>query len=272
MDKQPENAVQKPEEKAIQVREQKATITVGISSQGGLIPTDMEGLWRLSTIMAKSGFMPKAIQTTEAVFVAVQMGLEVGLSPMQAVQNIAVINGRPALWGDAMMGLVEASGVLEEFKEYYQGDYPNDDFKAICVAKRKGHEAVIINDFSIGDAKKAGLWGKEGPWKTYPKRMLKMRARGFTLRDGFADKLKGLKTAEEMLDTPSDDPEYEIKTMANKQLIDIEKPAKEPEKPPEPPVAKEEPAPVNGGAQTADGTNNPEINRGSAAAEAGPGF
>src|SRR5208337_917565 len=145
--------------------------------------------------------------------------------------------GRPGLWGDAMMGLVEASGVLEEFKEYYQGDYPKDDFTAVCVAKRKGHEAVIINEFSIGDAKLAGIWNKEGPWKTYPKRMLKMRARGFTLRDGFADKLKGLKSAEELADIRPDDPEYEIQTLANKQLIDIG------------PTDKQEAKPVNGDAQ-----------------------
>jgi hypothetical protein len=213
----------------------KAPITVSLSPHGGLVPTDIDGLWRLATIMVKSGFMPKAIQTTEAVFVAVQMGLEVGLSPMQAVQNIAVINGRPALWGDAMIGLVEASGALEEFKEYYQGDYGTDDFRAVCVAKRRGHEAVIINEFSIADAKIAGLWLKDGPWRTYPKRMLKMRARGFTLRDGFADKLKGLKSAEELMDTPGD-PEYEMKTMANKQLIEIDAPPE-----PEPRLAAGQP-------------------------------
>jgi len=215
-------------EKTVVKNETKAEIFVGLSPQGGLVPRDMEGLWRLATIMSRSGFMPKNIQSVESVFVAIQMGLEVGLSPMQSIQNIAVINGRPALWGDAMIGLVEASGALEEFKEYFQGDYPNEDFKAICVAKRKGHEAVIINEFSIADAKLAGLWNKEGPWRTYPKRMLKMRARGFTLRDGFADKLKGLKSAEELLDTPPE--EFEIQTMANKQLIDIE-PEKQETKP-----------------------------------------
>src|SRR5208337_216254 len=62
---------------------------------------------------------------------------------------------------------------------------------------------------SIADAKLAGLWNKEGPWRTYPKRMLKMRARGFTLRDGFADKLKGLKSVEELHDTPFDGVEME---------------------------------------------------------------
>lgn len=179
-----------------------AAVHVGVSPQGGLVPTDLEGLWRLATIMAKSGFMPKGIETQEAVFVAVQMGLEVGLSPMQAVQNIAVINGRPAIWGDAQLGLVEGSGVLEVFKEQFEGDFPRDDFKAICIARRRGRSELITNEFSIADARRAGLWDKSGPWKQYPKRMLKMRARSFTLRDGFADVLKGLKSIEEVRDYP----------------------------------------------------------------------
>ncbi len=50
------------------------------------------------------------------------------------------------------------------------------------------------------DAKKAGLWGKAGPWSQYPKRMLQMRARSFALRDKFADALSGLIMAEEAQD------------------------------------------------------------------------
>ena len=44
---------------------------------------------------------------------AVQLGSEVGLRPMQALQNIAVINGRPAVWGDALPGLCKASPVYD---------------------------------------------------------------------------------------------------------------------------------------------------------------
>jgi hypothetical protein len=56
----------------------------------------------------------------------------------------------------------------------------------------------------MGDAKAAKLWGKAGPWTDYPKRMMKFRARGFLLRDQFGDILKGLRTAEEARDMPSE--------------------------------------------------------------------
>ncbi len=44
------------------------------------------------------------------------------------------------------------------------------------------------------------MLGKQGPWTQYPERMLKLRARGFTLRDAFPDVLKGIKAREEVED------------------------------------------------------------------------
>jgi hypothetical protein len=181
-----------------------AIIEVGASASG-LLPKNFEGLWRLATIMSASGFMPKGVEKVESVFVVIQMGLEVGLGPMQAVQNIACINGRPCIWGDAAMGLVEASGAMEDCKEFFEND--SSEFPvtmaAVCHVKRKnGREAT--QRFSVADAKRAGLWGKSGPWTQYPRRMLQMRARGFALRDLFADVLKGLKTAEEVMDYDQD--------------------------------------------------------------------
>ena len=52
----------------------------------------------------------------------------------------------------------------------------------------------------MADAKRAGLWGKSGPWTQYPDRMLLFRARGFALRDAFGDYLRGLRTVEEQGD------------------------------------------------------------------------
>ena len=70
----------------------------------------------------------------------------------------------------------------------------------ICTVKRKG-EQPYTSTFTLEDAKRAGLLGKQGPWTQYTKRMLQLRARGFALRDKFADVLKGMIAAEEALDT-----------------------------------------------------------------------
>jgi hypothetical protein len=126
-------------------------------------------------------------------------GLEVGLAPMAALQSIAVINGRPALWGDGALAVVRASGLMESIKEW------TEDTTAYCEARRKGEPEPIRRSFSDADAKAAGLTNKKGPWQDYRPRMRQMRARSWVLRDGFADVLKGLHIAEEAQDIPMRD-------------------------------------------------------------------
>ncbi len=178
----------------------------------GLQITNFDEMWRFSTAVAKSGLAPKGIEQPEAIFVALEMGLEVGLPPMAALQNIAVINGRPSIWGDAQLAVVRGTGDLEVFEEWYEADNARlprnpakftDSTAAVCRVKRRGSEPVEVS-FSVSDAKTANLWGKTGPWSQYPARMLRFRARSFALRDTFGDALKGLRAAEEVQDDPQE--------------------------------------------------------------------
>ncbi|MCK7474052.1 MAG: hypothetical protein MZV49_12175 [Rhodopseudomonas palustris] len=143
---------------------------------------------------------PKGLESPEKAMVAIMHGLEVGLTPMNALQSIAVVNGRPTVWGDGAIGLARGSGLLEWMEEKFDGAEGTDAFKAVCLVKRKVRPKPIRGEFSAADAKAAGLWGKAGPWQQYRKRMLQMRARAFALRDGFADVLKGLAIKEEVED------------------------------------------------------------------------
>ena len=163
-------------------------------------PKTFDELWRFADMAATTALVPKQYQGRPAdIFIAAQWGLNIGMHPIVAVQNICVINGRPSLYGDAMIALVRASGKLEYMKESW------DEAKqmAVCELKRIG-EYPCMETFSMDDAKKAGLLGKQGPWSSYPKRMCKFRARGFALRDNFADVIGGLVSAEEAQDMPVD--------------------------------------------------------------------
>ena len=149
--------------------------------------------------VANSEFAPKDFRGKPAsCMLAIQCGAEIGLAPLQALQSIAVVNGRPAVYGDAALAVVKASPVCEFVTEALDGD--GEQMVATCTAKRRGYPSPTVTRFTVADAKKAGLWGKAGPWTQYPKRMLQMRARGFALRDAFPDVLKGLVTAEEAQD------------------------------------------------------------------------
>ena len=173
------------------------------TNQRGFALSTMDEAMRYSELLAKSQMVPKAYQgKPEDVLVAVSWGLEVGLALLQALQNIASINGKPSVYGNAAMALVQNSSNGDNIEEYFEGEGTVNPV-AVCVAHRKNRTPVTAK-FSVEDAKRAGLWGKQGPWSAYPKRMLQMRARGFAIRDAFPDVLKGLITVEEAQDFPAE--------------------------------------------------------------------
>ncbi len=157
-------------------------------------------LERWALMAAKSAMVPKDYKDSPAnIILAVQMGAELGLRPMQSLQNIAVINGRPSVWGDAMLALCKTHPAYISTEEIWSGS--GDDYGATCTMIRRG-EPPVVRTFTIAQAKKAALWGKTGPWQQYPDRMLQMRARGFAARDAYPDKLRGLVSVEEAQDYP----------------------------------------------------------------------
>ena len=163
-----------------------------------LSPQTFDQALTFSQYLADSDMVPKDYKGKPGnCLIAMQWGAEVGLKPLQALQNLAVINGRPALWGDSVIAIVRGSPLCEYVIE------TDDGQTATCKVKRRG-EPEQIRTFSVDDARAAGLAGKQGPWTQFPKRMRQMRARAFALRDVFPDVLRGLPVAEEIMDTPTE--------------------------------------------------------------------
>jgi hypothetical protein len=180
-------------------------VSTAIAKTGGagfsLQPQNVTEAMQMAEMLSKSQMIPKNYQNKpQDTLVAMMMGSELGLHPIQALQNIAVINGKPSIYGDAMLALVQNhsafGGIQESFDEAAQ--------VATCIVWRKNGEKHTVT-FSQADAKQAELWAKAGPWTQYPKRMMTFRARGFALRDQFADALAGLISREEAEDMPEQD-------------------------------------------------------------------
>lgn len=170
---------------------------------------------------AKTQKIKKERASSEYIFLIITMGAELGLSPMQSINNIDIINGQLAIWGDGMLAVVRNSNKLQLFKESFsktkndsivsynrkemQEKFYTDDYKAVCKLKREGYDEQVY-EFSVKDARLAKLWAFNNdkqsfsPWHRYPDRMLQMRARSWALRDNFADHLNGLYAIEEARD------------------------------------------------------------------------
>jgi hypothetical protein len=160
------------------------------------LPDNIDDAWRVAKIISESSMVPSHFQNKpNDVLVALQWGMDVGIPGIQALQNIAVIGRSPAIWGDAALALIVSRADCEDVREFFEGD------DAVCIIKRKDRTEVERR-FTMKDASQAGLLGKAGPWKQYPKRMMQMRARSWAMRDSFPDALKGLAIAEEAQDIP----------------------------------------------------------------------
>jgi hypothetical protein len=163
----------------------------------GLMLNSFQDMWSLAQCVHRAGMAPKSMTKPEQVLVALQWGAELGVGPMQALSGIAVINGRPAIWGDLGLAMVRRSGKCESVREWVEGE--GENMVAYCEAKRKPDGEICKRSFSYVDAKVAGLLSKD-TYRNYLRRMLQMRARSFCLRDLFADLLVGLGIAEEVQD------------------------------------------------------------------------
>jgi len=170
-----------------------------------MVPKSIADVRELARMIALAAWAPDSYRDIEGNYLqqkielAIMHGATVGLGPIAAVQSIAVIEGMPTIWGDGALAIVERCGLLEDMVEDYQFD-AEQGLTAICTMRRRRRPTPITNRFSMAMAEQARLTQKEGPWQSYPQRMLKMRARSWTIRDGFADVLRGLHIREEVDD------------------------------------------------------------------------
>jgi hypothetical protein len=221
-------------------------------------PNTPEGRMRAIQALSETDLVPKEYQRKPfAIIAAAQLGAELGISLMTSLKYIAVINGKPGIYGDLPLALVQRSRLLERHKEWFTGE--GETQTAHCLVKRKGDPDELEYTFSVKEANVATLWKKQGPWSQYPKRMLMFRARGFALRDKFADKLLGVDIWADRSDpididaTTSDPPApaatpEEAKTKAERVLEKIRKPSD---------GAEPQPATLDAGDQPGDRARGP---------------
>lgn len=160
---------------------------------------DTESAMSFLERFCKTAFCPEAYKNKPAdAYIACSIGSTLGLNSFAALQGIAVINGKPSIYGDTLKALIMNSGKCEDFIE----EFDEESFSWTCTIKRKGLNTPVVRTFSWNDAEMAGLT-KRSVWQQYPKRMMQMRARGFAIRDAFPDLLNGLISREEAIDSPA---------------------------------------------------------------------
>ena len=139
-----------------------------------------------------TGILPKGISNRYQISAIVMKGWELGLSPMYALEQIGLVNGKPVVQGQALLAIIQrrhgrkAVQILE-----------TTDERCTVRFQEPGVEPLDIT-WTAQDAKKAGLLDKSGPWKQYTRTMLRWRAIAEGARIYFADTVAGLYLPDEM--------------------------------------------------------------------------
>lgn len=158
-------------------------------------PTNLGEAMQFAKLIADSNFIPAAFQGKPGdVLIVMMQAAEMGIGYFQALQNTCVINGRPTIYGDLVIALVQRSGLLE----YLLKEWDEEGQVATVRIKRKGFPEKV-QSFSMADAERAKLT-RNDTYAKYPQRMCMWRAVTWAIRDEFADVLTGITIAEEAID------------------------------------------------------------------------
>ena len=184
--------------------------TKELSLMSGIMPSDFGELTRFADLVFKSHLSPKGFDTVEKVAIGILTNMELGRPIITGMQDLAIINGRCGIYGDASLAMVTASGLMDEGypKSEETGTPYTDDWKFTFTVKRIGRPEET-GVWTWIDSKRAGFDNPKqrdgkpdiySPWKRFTRRMMQWKSRNFVMRDNFGDVLKGMKTVEDLHD------------------------------------------------------------------------
>ena len=160
-----------------------------------IIPRTIDEVARLAKMAAASGLAKTT--SPEAAGMLICAGLEIGLTPMQALLGMHMIEGRPTLAADTIVALIVRR---TDVCEYWRSIESTPERHTI-ETKRRGEEfQPVRRTWTLDDAKRAGLTGKT-IWQRYPVDMLRHRCATSLAREVFPDIIAGMAyTREEISD------------------------------------------------------------------------
>jgi len=168
------------------------------------VPTTFDQLMVICENIAKSRLF--GVTTAAHAFVILAAGHELGLSQIQSLRAIHVIDGKPSPSADAIAAIVVRSGLAEYFREV-----ATTEEQSTWETKRRGDPPRRYT-YTINDAIEAGLVRPNSNWVRYRKRMLSARAKAFLGRDTYPDLMLGIFTVEELSEPATPAIEIEAST------------------------------------------------------------
>lgn len=164
---------------------------------------NFETALRMADCLSKSTVVPKDYQgNTGNCMIAIEMASRINTSPMMVMQNLYIVNGRPAWSSQWIIAMINSS---RRYKTELQFEFGNakEDGGLSCQAWAEdyaGHK-VVGPKITMNMANDEGWTQKNGSkWKTMPQVMIQYRAASFFGRMNCPDMIMGIYSQEEVAD------------------------------------------------------------------------
>jgi len=160
-------------------------------------PRDLTEALHVSQVLVASRLLPRSITTPEAAFAVIATGRELGLSAMQALRSVHIIEGKPTLSADLMVALVKKSDACAYFRLV-----ESTASRAAYETHRKGEPSPTRMTYTAEEARAAGALNKDN-WRKFPAAMLRARAASMLARAVYPDVILGVYDPDEIADVPA---------------------------------------------------------------------
>lgn len=175
------------------------------TSQGSVFSgiAEFESGQRIAKALASSKLVPPQFQGQEGLancLVALEIAHRMRLSPLQVMQNLNIIHGRPSWSSQFIIGLINSCGRFTPLQFELSGEGNNMQCTCLATEKSSGKE-LRGPTITMEMAKREGWSTKTGSkWQTMGDVMLRYRAAAFWSRLYIPELLVGLQTEDEIID------------------------------------------------------------------------
>lgn len=158
---------------------------------------------RVAKMLSSSSLVPESYRGDKNmanVMVALEMANRVGASPLQVMQNLNVIKGKPSWSSQFIISSINSCGKFNRLKFDIAGKGMDMKCTAWAIEKETGDRLDGV-EITMQMAKDEGWLNKEGSkWKTMPELMIRYRAAAFFGRLYVPEIMMGMLTMEELQD------------------------------------------------------------------------
>lgn len=192
-------------------------------------PENFSQVWALANWLKDSSLIPSALRGKPAdLMIVIATGRELGLSPMQSVRSLHVVDGKPGMSAELIAARIRRSSVCRFLRLIESSDQI-----ATYASQRVEDDTPTAISFSFEEAQKMGLSGKDN-YKKQPATMLRARCISKLGRIMYQDVLSGVYETSELddiassatvtvIDAPPQQPSVAIAPKSTQALADLGK-------------------------------------------------